>query len=73
MGMGIVRCIEEAQMTLKYHACATCVNFAAGKTKNGMVYRCVRLGFETKPNYQFNCWVPKENVKKLIEKHKDVK
>jgi hypothetical protein len=35
-----------------------------------MSYSCSRLGYETKPAFQFACWNPKEQVKKLIEKQK---
>lgn len=31
-------------------------------------YRCSRLGYETKPKYQFKCWSPKQNVKKIMKK-----
>lgn len=31
-----------------------------------MKYRCGRLGFETKTTYQFDCWNPKEQVRKLM-------
>ncbi|KAB2338258.1 hypothetical protein F7731_01450 [Cytobacillus depressus] len=53
-----------------FHACATCIHFEASKCEKGMTYRCKRLGYETKPNYQFQCWTPKEHVKKLMEKRK---
>ncbi|KIL48882.1 hypothetical protein KP77_20930 [Jeotgalibacillus alimentarius] len=36
-----------------------------------MLYFCKRLGYETKPDYRFNCWEPKEHVKKLMEKRRD--
>ena len=51
-----------------FHACSTCVNFLAIKKDIGMRYFCDRLGYETKPNYKFNCWEPKEHVKKLMDK-----
>lgn len=51
-----------------FHACATCIHFQAEKTKNGMRYFCKRLSYETRPNYQFNCWTPKQNVQELINK-----
>lgn len=53
-----------------FHACATCVNFHPEKRKEGMVYFCSRLGYETKPDYQFNCWTPKDHIKRLMEKRK---
>jgi len=52
-----------------YHYCATCVHFEVKKEVGFEIqYICKRLGFITKPNYIFNCWDPKENVKRLIEK-----
>lgn len=54
----------------RFHACATCIHFEALKTDFGMKYRCDRLGYETNPKYQFDCWSPKDHVKKLIEKEK---
>lgn len=53
-----------------FHVCATCVNFLAVKNENRMRYFCERLGYETMPNYKFNCWEPKDHVKRLIEKRK---
>nr|WP_097159857.1 hypothetical protein [Bacillus oleivorans] len=51
-----------------FHCCATCVHFQAIKASGKMVYKCKRLGFETKTHYKFNCWTPKEKIKKLMEK-----
>jgi len=55
-----------------FHCCATCVNFVVKREEkeNKIEYYCKRLGFETKSHYVFNCWEPKENVKKLIDKQK---
>ncbi len=53
-----------------FHFCASCVHFETLKKKGSILYRCSRLGYETKPDYKFNCWEPKEQVRKLIEKHK---
>lgn len=62
---------NESYMKMKnYHCCATCIHFSAQKKDRKMQYRCVRLGYPTKTHYQFNCWVPKEQVRKLIEKDK---
>ncbi|WP_332633912.1 hypothetical protein [Halalkalibacter flavus] len=56
-------------MANRYHCCATCTHFSAEKKQGGgMHYRCIRLGYETKPAYTFHCWEPKEHVKKLMEK-----
>jgi hypothetical protein len=52
----------------RFHACATCVNFQAEKREGKMNYHCRRLGYETKSHYQFACWDPKEQVKKLMAK-----
>lgn len=52
----------------QYHACATCVNFVSTRKDKKMVYFCSRLGYETKTDYVFDCWEPKENILKLIKK-----
>ncbi|MGE6260285.1 hypothetical protein ACQKCU_20795 [Heyndrickxia sporothermodurans] len=52
----------------RFHVCATCIHFLAKKKVQGMQYFCSRLGYETKPNYTFNCWSPKEHIKELIAK-----
>lgn len=52
----------------RFHACATCVNFQISRTESTVKYFCRRLGYETKTHYQFDCWDPKENVKKLMAK-----
>jgi len=56
---------------LTYHCCATCKSFTVEKTAASTIYKCSRLGFETKTNYQFNCWVPTEKVKALMKKRED--
>ncbi len=33
-----------------------------------MKYSCARLGYETMPAYQFNCWEPKAHIVKLMER-----
>lgn len=55
-----------------FHACATCIHFQAERSDKdrSMKYYCKRLGYDTRPNYQFHCWTPKEHVKKLMEKRK---
>lgn len=50
-----------------FHACATCVNYEALKLERGMKYRCKRLGYETMPHYQFNCWEPHERAVKAMK------
>ncbi|MCD7033430.1 hypothetical protein LRR81_04245 [Metabacillus sp. GX 13764] len=52
-----------------FHCCAACVHFRAGrKESGGMEYLCSRLGFQTKPEYSFDCFTPSEKVKKLMQK-----
>nr|WP_041057943.1 hypothetical protein [Jeotgalibacillus campisalis] len=55
-------------MNKNFHACATCVHFEVLKLEKGMSYRCSRLGFQTRPEYKFNCWEPKAHIKKLMDK-----
>jgi len=50
----------------RFHACATCINFRTDKNGRNLKYYCERLGFETKTHYQFDCWNPKDSVKKLM-------
>jgi hypothetical protein len=52
----------------RYHCCATCQHYRVEKTASGHASKCSRLGFATEPKYQFNCWDPKEQVRKLMEK-----
>ncbi|KKB38507.1 hypothetical protein [Bacillus thermotolerans] len=52
----------------RFHACATCRHFQPVKEKKGMRYLCSRLQYETKPDYQFRCWNPKEQVVQLMKK-----
>ncbi|MCM3717617.1 hypothetical protein [Fictibacillus phosphorivorans] len=59
--------------TNKYHCCATCVNFKPLKTEQGMYYYCSRLGYETKPDYTFNCWEPKPHIVELMKKEENKK
>ncbi|RDI43050.1 hypothetical protein [Falsibacillus pallidus] len=51
-----------------YHVCASCIHFEASKVNGHMKYYCKRLGYETKPDYVFNCWDPKKKVKDLMIK-----
>nr|WP_082129759.1 hypothetical protein [Aneurinibacillus tyrosinisolvens] len=52
----------------EFHCCATCKNFTVEKNDRGINYFCKRLGYNTNPNYRFDCWDPKENVSRLMEK-----
>jgi hypothetical protein len=58
----------------RFHCCASCKNFQIEK-KSGTGKRiyCERLGFDTKPAYQFNCWDPKERVVKAMRKEEQEK
>lgn len=52
----------------RFHCCATCIHFSAERKNGKMTYFCKRLGYETKTHYQFDCWTPKEKVRRLMEK-----
>ncbi|RJS62465.1 hypothetical protein CJ483_05035 [Bacillus sp. PK3_68] len=58
-------------MVNHFHACATCRHFQPVKAEKGMRYYCARLQYETKPRYQFNCWDPKDQVVKLLNRKLD--
>jgi hypothetical protein len=55
----------------RYHACATCKHFSAERVDGKMQYHCERLGYETRPDYQFNCWNPKDHIRDLMKKEDD--
>ncbi|AMA73919.1 MULTISPECIES: hypothetical protein [Aneurinibacillus] len=58
-------------MERKYHCCATCRHFQVVKQPGQKTsYRCARLGYETRPVYQFNCWNPKEIVSERMKQEK---
>lgn len=49
----------------KYHCCASCIHFRAIRHHAQAVQTyCQRLGYDTKPSYQFECWVVKPQVRK---------
>nr|WP_236784376.1 hypothetical protein [Alteribacter salitolerans] len=54
-----------------YHCCATCSHFQVIKIPGRVYYKCRRLGFETRPDYKFNCWEPKAHVKSLMKKEQE--
>nr|WP_233096225.1 hypothetical protein [Alicyclobacillus sp. SO9] len=55
--------------TSRYHCCASCVYFRSERRDRGeLLMYCSRLGYDTKPSYQFNCWTPKERVRERILK-----
>ncbi len=61
--------IERVFMLNRFHCCSTCIWYEVKKKRGGPpVFRCSRLGYETKPTYQFDCWQPKERVKKRMER-----
>ncbi|QRG69515.1 hypothetical protein [Brevibacillus choshinensis] len=49
-----------------FHCCASCVHFRIERNAGKVTYRCSRLTYETRPNYQFDCWTPKESVLRLM-------
>ncbi|MBM7680225.1 hypothetical protein JOD43_000384 [Pullulanibacillus pueri] len=51
-----------------YHHCATCQHFGFRAEENKKYPMCTRLGFDTKPEYQFDCWDPKPRVRAAIQK-----
>ncbi|WNC16816.1 hypothetical protein [Brevibacillus brevis] len=55
--------MEEEQ---SFHCCASCVHFRVEKETGKVLYRCSRLGYETRPDYRFECWTPTERVKRLM-------
>jgi hypothetical protein len=55
-----------------YQVCATCVHFQAVRVNGKMTYFCSRLKYETMPSYSFQCWDPKEHVKRLMEKRGNI-
>ncbi len=55
-------------MGRQYHCCASCVHYRTKKERDQRRMYCERLGYETKPHYQFNCWHPKPEVRKLMQK-----
>ncbi|CAM3993078.1 hypothetical protein [Alkalicoccus chagannorensis] len=58
-------------MENRYHCCATCEHFHAAKGDAGMVYHCIRLGYETRPEYKFNCWEPREAIRKKLAEEQE--
>lgn len=52
-----------------YHCCASCRHLDIQQTEQETRTYCSRLGYETKPNYQFNCWNPKPRVKQAMLKN----
>ncbi|MBA2875483.1 hypothetical protein [Thermaerobacillus caldiproteolyticus] len=57
----------------RFHACATCIHYGIRKSDQGLYTYCQRLGYETKPYYQFRCWTPKPHVQALMEKEQQRK
>lgn len=50
-----------------YHHCASCRHFGFRSEGGKKLPICTRLGFDTKPYYQFNCWDPKPRVREAME------
>ena len=58
-----------------YHHCASCRHFGFRQEGEKNIPFCTRLGYDTKPKFQFDCWDPKERVRKQLQLrliHKDV-
>jgi hypothetical protein len=55
----------------RFHCCATCRHYTIQKTPAGTDTRCSRLQYETKPTYRFDCWDPKDTVRKLMEQERE--
>lgn len=53
-------------MTSRYHCCATCRHFSAEKKDKQMQYKCIRLGFNTRPEYKFDCWDPRKDIQRKM-------
>ena len=51
-----------------YHHCASCRHYGFRKEGGKSTPICTRLGFDTQPHYQFNCWDPKPRVKEAMER-----
>ncbi|UOE92650.1 hypothetical protein [Alkalihalobacillus sp. LMS39] len=51
-----------------YHCCATCKHFRVTKQHGKRIRFCQRLGYQTEPTYQFQCWDPKDQVLTLMKK-----
>ncbi|WP_188691313.1 hypothetical protein [Pullulanibacillus camelliae] len=49
-----------------YHHCATCQHFAFREEQEKKIPICKRLGFDTHPSYQFDCWNPKSRVRQKL-------
>jgi hypothetical protein len=49
-----------------YHCCATCKHFLIKRESGEIITMCNRLGYETKTYYKFNCWNPRDDIKKKM-------
>jgi ribosomal protein L37AE/L43A len=58
---------SELEEMREYHCCATCTHYEIRRDMAEKFY-CSRLGFATSPKYQFNCWVPKDDIQERIKK-----
>lgn len=54
-------------MSKNYHCCATCQHFRVIRGSTGHTLMCSRLGYTTKSNYKFTCWVPRPDIAAKIE------
>lgn len=54
-------------MAKNYHYCATCEHFRVVRDRRGFALFCSRLGYATKSEYQFNCWLPRADIAAKME------
>ncbi len=54
----------------KYHCCATCIHFKSERVDGRIITICVRLEYQTRPEYRFNCWNPKSSIRAKMQAEK---
>ncbi|HET7580451.1 MAG TPA: hypothetical protein VFK33_14315 [Bacillales bacterium] len=55
----------------RFHCCASCRHFSIEKRDERIVPFCARLGYETNPKWQFNCWNPKDRVRRTMARERE--
>ncbi|WP_109430600.1 hypothetical protein [Sulfoacidibacillus thermotolerans] len=58
------------------HFCATCRHIRAIREADGVHFHCSRLGYQTRPNWKFNCWTPRDHyldTSQTIDTHEAAK
>lgn len=53
----------------RYHCCATCRYFTIDQITGSPRLYCARLGYETQSHYRFDCWDPKDRVRRKMVAH----